>query len=165
MDNHDHGYERLFSHPHAHHLLVDERRYHEGKLKSMPWGLLVQYLQNHLSGLLAIYVFGSRITGDAGPESDLDLAVLVEGRADAVGLWHLASELADITGCPVDLLDLRHVSTVMQYQIITTGKRLWAEDHRAALYESFILSEMTALDEARAPLMGIIQREGIIHGR
>lgn len=131
----------------------------------MNWEPILRHLRDRLSGLLALYAFGSRVTGDAGPESDLDLAVLVEGKADVVGLWRLAGELADRAGCPVDLLDLRTASTVMQYQIITTGRRLWAGDHKAALYESFILSEMTALDEARDPLIRIIQREGTIHGR
>ncbi|MEO5365751.1 MAG: nucleotidyltransferase domain-containing protein [Magnetococcus sp. WYHC-3] len=126
---------------------------------------LIQHLGHHLPHLLAIYAFGSRISGDAGPDSDLDLAVLVEGKADPVALWHLAGELDDLVGCAVDLLDLRAASTVMQHRIITTGQRLWARDHQADLYESFILSEKTALDEARAPLMAIIQREGTIHGR
>ena len=126
---------------------------------------LIQPLRYNLPNLLAIYAFGSRVSGDVGPDSDLDLALLVAGKADPVALWTFSSQLAGIAGCPVDLLDLRAVSTVMQYQIITTGKRLWTKDHQAALYESFILSEKTALDEARAPLMKIIQREGTIHGR
>ena len=90
---------------------------------------------------------------------------MVEGKINPVTLWTLADQLADVVGCPVDLLDLRTASTVMQYQIITTGRRLWRRDHQASLYESFILSEKTALDEARAPLMAIIQREGTIYGR
>jgi len=67
----------------------------------------------------------------------------------------------------VDLVDLRTASTVMQYQIITTGERLWARDGQAALYESFILSEKTALDTARAPLLQDILRTGkvLAHGR
>lgn len=126
---------------------------------------IIEYLQDHLPGLLAVYAFGSRIIGDSGPESDLDLAVLVAGKVDPVVLWRLAGEMADIAGCYVDLLDLCTTSTVMQYQIITTGERLWTNGHQASLYESFILSEKTSLDEARAPLMAIIQREGTIHGR
>ena len=64
----------------------------------------------------------------------------------------LSSELAATARCHVDLLDLRASSTVMPYRIITTGQRLWARDSQAALYESFILSQKTALDEARAGL-------------
>ncbi|MBF0416019.1 MAG: nucleotidyltransferase domain-containing protein [Magnetococcales bacterium] len=132
----------------------------------MNWTRIIEYLRDHLPRLLAVYAFGSRVHNDTvGPESDLDLAVLVAGKADPVVLWHMSGELADIAGCLVDLLDFRTASTIMQYQIITTGTRLWAQDHQAGLYESFVLSEKTALDEARAPLMAIIQREGTIHGR
>ncbi|MEO5341521.1 MAG: nucleotidyltransferase domain-containing protein [Magnetococcus sp. MYC-9] len=136
-----------------------------GGVREMDWTMIVGHLRDSLPGLLAVYAFGSRVGGDAGAESDLDLAVLVEGKAAPVALWHLAGELSDRVGCPVDLLDLRAASTVMQYRVITTGQQLWEQDPRAALYESFILSEKSALDEARAPLLAIIQREGTIHGR
>ena len=126
---------------------------------------LVRLLQARVPGLLAIYGFGSRVQSTAGPDSDLDLAVLVEGYADPVLLWQWAGELSGLTGCAVDLLDLRAASTVMQYQVITTGQRWWARDGRAALFESAILSEKTALDTARAALLADIQERGSVYGR
>jgi len=122
-------------------------------------------LKERLPGLLAIHAFGSRITGQAGPDSDLDLAILVEAYADPVVLWQLAGEVADLTACPVDLLDFRAASTIMQYQILSTGERWWSKDSRADLYEAGILSDKTELDAARAPLLADIRREGSIHGR
>ncbi|MDB5929675.1 MAG: polymerase, beta domain protein region [Polaromonas sp.] len=115
--------------------------------------------------LLAIYAFGSRVQGTAGADSDLDLAVLVAGYADPLALWALSGELADAAGCPVDLLDLRAASTVMQHQVLTTGQRWWAGDAQAGLYEATILSEKTTLDAARAGLLDDIQKRGSIHGR
>lgn len=126
---------------------------------------LVAKLQTQLPNLLAVYGFGSRVQGTARQESDLDMAVLVAGHADVVVLWHLAGELADIADCTVDLLDLRVASTVMQYQIITTGVRWWALDAQAALFESAILSQKTALDTARAGLLGDVQKRGSVYGR
>lgn len=126
---------------------------------------LIHLLQNRLADLLAIYAFGSRIQGTAGPESDLDLAVLVAGYADPLVLFDLSGELADVAGCPVDLLDLRAASTVMQYQIITTGERWWVLDVRAGLFEAAVLSEKTALDTARAGLLADIQQRGSVYGR
>lgn len=126
---------------------------------------IVQALQAKVPGLLAIYAFGSRIQGTAGPQSDLDLAVLVAGYAEPVALWQLTGDLADLANCPVDLLDLRAASTVMQYQVITTGQRWWAKDAQAALFEAAILSEKTALDTARRELLVDIQQRGTIHGR
>ena len=114
---------------------------------------------------MAVYAFGSQVRGEASSESDLDLAVLVAGYADPLALWDLAANLANVVDCPVDLLDLRAASTVMQYQVITTGQRLWAAGVQAGLFECFVLSEKTSLDEARAPLLRDIAATGKIHDR
>lgn len=125
---------------------------------------IVSTLRSRVPDLLAIYAFGSRVQGTAGQESDLDLAVLVAGYAEPLALWKLSGELADITACPVDLLDLRAASTVMQYQIITCGERWWARDAQAVLFEAAILSEKTELDTARRELLNEIQKEGKVYG-
>lgn len=126
---------------------------------------LVHSLQQQVPDLLAVYGFGSRVHGTARTDSDLDLSVLVAGYAEPVSLWRLSGELAGIAGCDVDLLDLRAASTVMQYQIITTGARWWALDAQAALFESAILSEKTALDTARAHLLADIGKTGSVYAR
>ncbi|QJD30079.1 HepT-like ribonuclease domain-containing protein [Methylococcus geothermalis] len=72
-------------------------------------------LRTLLSGLPqrpAVDAFGSRIRGDARPDSDLDLAVPVAGYADPVVLWERAGALSDAAGCPVDLRDPRAASTL-----------------------------------------------------
>jgi len=127
---------------------------------------IVAFLQNQVPKLLAIYAFGSRIRGDAHSESDLDLAVLVGGYADPLKLWELAGSLEDRVNCPVDLLDLRAASTVMQYQVITLGQRWWAyDDLQASLYEIMILREKTELDEARSHILKDIEKRGTVYGR
>lgn len=130
-----------------------------------PQGPVVSMICERFPNAMAIYAFGSQVQGTASPQSDLDLAVLVAGYADPLALWDIAGSLADVVGCPVDLLDLRAASTVMQYQVIITGQRLWSVGLAAGLFETFVLSEKTSLDEARAPLMADIQRTGKIHGR
>ncbi len=127
--------------------------------------LVIQEVQSIFHNLLALYAFGSRIQGTANAQSDLDLAVLVEGYADPVQLFDLANQLADQLGYEVDLLDMRAASTVMQYQIMTTGERWWAKDVlQVGLFESMVLSEKTNLDEARAPLLADIQARGNVYG-
>lgn len=126
---------------------------------------IIQHLQQSIPDLLAIYAFGSRIQGTATAGSDLDLAVLVAGYADPLQLWQLAGDLQDLAGCSVDLLDLRAATTVMQYQVITTGECWWARDVQAGLFEAAVLSDKTALDTARAALLEDIQREGRVYGR
>jgi predicted nucleotidyltransferase len=118
-----------------------------------------------LPSLIAIYAFGSRVQGTANAQSDLDLAVLVEGYADPVVLWELSAKLAVIAGCEVDLLDMRAASTVMQYQILTKGKRWWTKEALSVgLFEAMVLSEKTNFDEARALLLADIQARGSVYG-
>lgn len=126
---------------------------------------IVEALRRQLPHASAIYLFGSVASGDAGPESDVDLAVLSDRALDPVVLWDIGAEIGDALGCTVDLVDLRAASTVMQYQIVARGRRLWARDASAGLYEAFVLSEKTALDESRAGLLQDIAREGRVYGR
>ena len=51
----------------------------------------------------------------------------------------------------------------MQYQVITTGQRLWDAGVQTGLFECYVLSEKTALDTARSPLMASIKATGSIH--
>lgn len=126
---------------------------------------LVGLLRSRVDGLLAVYAFGSRVQGTADEGSDLDLAVLVKGYVDPLVLWEIASEAADIAGCPVDLLDLRRASTVMQ-QVLVKGEHWWvAEEPEPGLFECAVLSEKLELDRARAPLLRDIERDGRVYGR
>lgn len=118
-----------------------------------------------LPDVQAVTLFGSRAGGVAREDSDLDLAVLLPSRADPVRLWEAGEAIARRLDVDVDLIDLRAASTVMQFQVITTGRRLFAKGAEADRYDMFILGEMTALNEARAPLIADIEREGRVHGR
>lgn len=107
-------------------------------------------LQNAFPNALGIYAFGSRVQGTANAQSDLDLAVLVAGYADPLQLFEMANQLPDKFGYEVDLLDLRAASTVMQHQVITTGRRLWAKDDKHAdWFEILVTKEKWDLDELR----------------
>ncbi len=112
---------------------------------------IIQTLHSRVPNLLAIYAFGSQVQGTAGPDSDLDLAMLVAGYAEPLTLWELAGDLADTAGCAVDLVDLRAASTVMQYRIITTGQRWWARDVQAALYEAATIERCVARARRNTP--------------
>jgi predicted nucleotidyltransferase len=128
-------------------------------------GEVVSVIRIAFPSAIAIYAFGSRITGTANADSDLDLAVLVAGYADPLQLWDVANNLTDKIGCPVDLLDMRSASTVMQYQILQTGRRLWGKPLEAGLFECFVLSEKTALNSLRSELLTDIQTRGHVYGR
>jgi uncharacterized protein len=123
------------------------------KKYKMQRDVIVSILCEAVPKLLAIYAFGSRIQGIARPESDLDIAVLLEGYAAPLLLWTLSSKLAEKIGCEVDLLDFRAASTVMQYQILSTGECWWSTGLQVDLFEVAVYSEKTALDEARKALL------------
>lgn len=114
---------------------------------------------------IAVYAFGSRVNGTPNSTSDLDLAVLVPGYADPLQLWDTSSQIASLLQCPVDLLDFRAASTVMQHQVLITGRRLWDCGLPAGLFECFVLSEMHSLNAARAGLLADIEKKGTIYGR
>ena len=130
-----------------------------------PSGVVVTALRAAFPHALAIYAFGSRAQGTARADSDLDVAVLVAGYAEPLHLWAQANVLAEVLGCAVDLLDLRAASTVMQHQVLTHGRRLWACELEAGLFDSYVLSEKLALDSARAGLLADIFKEGAVYGR
>ena len=130
-----------------------------------PDGPLLASVQAKIPNLMALYVFGSRAQGTPRPDSDLDLAVIAPGYVDPALLWSLSNEIANLVNGEVDLLDLRAASTVMQYQVISTGKTVWDIGLQAHLFEVFVLSEKLALDEAREPLLRTITREGHVYAR
>ena len=138
---------------------------HTAQLDSEKINSIITTLQTALPNLLAVYLFGSQASGHATSESDADIAILLNGSIEAAALWEHAQQLATQLNCDVDLIDLRQASTVLQYQIITTGQRLWQADSQAAIFESFILSEKTSLDTARKGILTDIQQRGSVYGR
>jgi predicted nucleotidyltransferase len=70
------------------------------------------------------YVFGSVARGTARADSDLDLAVQAAQALDASQKMALIGDLAEATGRPVDLIDLRTVGEPLLGQILTHGHRL-----------------------------------------
>ena len=130
-----------------------------------PDGPVVSRLQRAFPELLAVYAFGSRAQGTSRPDSDVDLAILVAAYADPLLLWDEAGALSDQLGQPVDLLDLRAASTVMQHQVLTGGRQLWARQPAAGLFECFVMSEKNALDVARQALLTDIGQRGSVYGR
>ena len=125
----------------------------------------INIILSTLPKALAIYVFGSRVASNANLQSDLDLAVLVDGYVEPLILWDISCQLAETINCEVDFLDMRAASTVMQYQVLTTGICLWAKQPQAGIFESYVLSEKTELDRARAGLLADIQRQGKVYAR
>ena len=97
----------------------------------MPYRLAMETasaLIEHIARLLARYptiklgiLFGSLAEERATPESDLDLGVAAAESLDTAMKTALIEALAEISGRPVDLVDLRVVSGPILQHVLTRG--------------------------------------------
>ncbi|HHH39011.1 MAG TPA: nucleotidyltransferase domain-containing protein [Sedimenticola sp.] len=92
---------------------------------------LQTFLKRHPEIRIAI-LYGSLASGRAGFESDLDLAVELDQPLTAGEKMRLIEELSELTGRPVDLIDLHTVGEPLLGQIVKTGRRLKGSDARFA---------------------------------
>jgi predicted nucleotidyltransferase len=119
---------------------------------------LVEVILRDFPRAQAIYLFGSYARGDQHKGSDVDVAVLlpvdVALAAGDLRLSDAALNLSKLTKKDVDLVNLRHVSTVFQNQIIQTGKLLYTGDESARQeFEMLSLSFYIKLSEERAQIL------------
>lgn len=92
-------------------------------------------------GVVALYLFGSRAQGVAGPQSDFDFAVLMDTEGYQRGS-DLYNRLYDILAplCPrtlandvIDIVFLRDAPLELQFHVIRYGVVLFDRDPRARL--------------------------------
>jgi predicted nucleotidyltransferase len=87
-------------------------------------------------GLLAAYAFGSRITGSARPDSDLDIGYYLAPEAGDAALplgdeMALAAALSEAVGLEVDLRDLRSAPLELRGRVLEDGVRVFSGDPAA----------------------------------
>lgn len=79
-------------------------------------------------GIRLAILFGSHATGRATANSDLDLAVRTTAPLEVAEKIALIEKLAEATGMPVDLIDLKRVGEPLLGQILKHGVRLMGSD-------------------------------------
>lgn len=109
----------------------------------------------------AIYLFGTYGTEAIRPDSDVDIAVLLPAErakeAGFLGLSQLSSELEDLLGRTVDLINLRKVPTVLQFEVLKADRRIYCSDEYAsAEFEMLTLSYYQKLSDERAEIIADI---------
>ncbi len=81
--------------------------------------------------IVAVYLYGSQVSGQARPDSDVDLALLMrpEGR-DLFDLeLRLDSEIATrLSGYEIEVLVLNRAPVSMQFEAVSTGRLLFSAD-------------------------------------
>lgn len=88
---------------------------------------LVDVLARFPSVVLAV-LFGSSALGRQRADSDLDIAVAAHQALSAAEKMALIEALAERTGRPVDLIDLKVVAEPLLAQIVRHGRRLLGSD-------------------------------------
>jgi len=84
------------------------------------------------------YLFGSRVEGVSGPESDLDLAVYLDkediSQTNPLYETRLSLEIEEAIGniLEVDILELNRASLILKYQVTSKGKLVFARNEEEA---------------------------------
>jgi predicted nucleotidyltransferase len=79
-------------------------------------------------GLELAVLFGSVALGHERPDSDIDIAVAAHRTLTVAEKMALIEALADRTGRPIDLVDLKVVAEPLLGQIVRHGRRLLGSD-------------------------------------
>lgn len=83
--------------------------------------------------VLAVYGFGSRSRDEAGPRSDVDVAVLLDQRLSLAQELRLRAEVVqELRRDDVDLVVLNQAPPLLRYEVVSAGRRLFARDEEAA---------------------------------
>ena len=112
--------------------------------------------------VLEAYLFGSHARGQAGPDSDIDVAVYIDRSAAEEGHWGYRAELttdlmAALGTDDVDVVVLNEAPILLYHRVLHDGVRLLSRDLRAttsragqALSRYFdFLPQLDKMDAAR----------------
>lgn len=112
-----------------------------------------------------VYLFGSYLTADEWPDSDVDIALLLPPETAKsepnLAMSECSLALARVLGKDVDLLNARTVSTVFQNEIISKGRLLYCGDQYAVdEFEMLTLSYYQKLNEERGDIIATALADG-----
>ena len=126
---------------------------------------ITKIVLEHYPHAQGIYLFGSFMTVDEWPESDVDIALLLppaEAKKERTLVMSECSlALARALNKEVDLLNARTVSTVFQNEIISKGRLLYCADRYAVdEFEMLTMSYYQKLNEERADIIASALADG-----
>lgn len=95
--------------------------------------------------LFGVWLYGSHAHGRATSRSDVDLAVLADGRLDPLAVGAAGTRLERVAGSRVDLVDLRAASGLLRVQATHEGRLIATQDRfQADLFATHALSDYAA---------------------
>ncbi len=120
-------------------------------------------------GVVTAYLFGSRATGRARADSDIDLAVDWDPELDADARMSaedaLRAGLADALGAlgeRIDLVDLRRAGATLGFRVIRDGKLILSRDPRAKVS---LEARIARRYDDEAPYRRLFRQAAIAAGR
>jgi predicted nucleotidyltransferase len=126
----------------------------------------IRIIREAVPDVIAIYRFGSTVSGGARRGSDVDVAFLASRPLEPVERFQLQERLAVALGCDVDLVDLRAASAVMRMQVVSRGLAIAVFDRaEQTRFEDHTYSAYARLNEERRAILEQVRREGTVHGR
>jgi len=112
-----------------------------------------------------ILLFGSVAKQNTHAASDIDLAYFSDKQLASYERFILASEMADLAGREVDLVDIRQIDTVFTMQIFEQGIPIYIQDENEYTRQKMRAYSMYAtLNEQRAPIIEAIKERGSVFG-
>jgi predicted nucleotidyltransferase len=123
-------------------------------LSTLPENIIIDFLQKHIAGVYAVYLYGSFANGVATAESDVDLAFLSEAHITNVAKWKIQEKLAAALNIDVDLVNLKDASVVLRKEIVEKGQLLYSSDrYKTESFEMTTLSMYLDLNETRKDIL------------
>ena len=122
---------------------------------------IVNLITQHYPNTKLIYLFGSQANGQSIKSSDWDIAVLNNEKLKPLSRWDLSESLCNLINSEVDLVDLLQASTVLQMQIVSTGKLLFDSENYADSFEMQVFSMYGHLQESRSEIIESFISEAI----
>ncbi len=126
--------------------------------------IIIKTLNQKIKDIISIYLFGSFQKGQMRKDSDIDIAVLLDGSLDNITRWEISCILSDKLDKDVDLINLRDASTVMRAQIVTGGQCIYESDKKKKnQFEMYTLSDYARLNEERKEIIARVKKEGRVY--
>lgn len=127
---------------------------------------IIETIRKAVPNLIALYRFGSQVHGTAGPESDVDVAILAPDPLSPPTLFDLQQQLAVLLHKEVDLVDLASATTVLRMQVVSTGECLFSgNDRTREEFETRVFSSYARLNEERRGILEDVRARGSVYGR
>jgi uncharacterized protein len=107
------------------------------------------------------FIFGSLVNGYMTSVSDLDVALLFNGKIHFSRVRILIEELSDLLGIEVDIVALNTSAPVIKMQVLKKGRLLINKDRRA--YNEFFVTTVKEYDDLKRNRKEI--EDNILKGR